>query len=228
MPNLPRLLFVSSSTLLLLTSLTTLAIKSQNLSYILTNVRLTDPTRYILPPASYWIQNPISIQSASISTLLAILSLLFAAFLWPNTGNRPGSPIPFYNIVYPIVSFGTALDSLIALFETFLLHNSSATLPQGMSNKSPMVVFEDQETAYLVFDVETWTCAFSDGGWGGVFEGQCALERAGRWVMVPFCVVGFVVVVLGTVALILERVEEKRRRGWGVDGVGVAERGEYF
>ena len=56
-----------------------------------------------------------------------------------------------------------------------------------------------------VFDIETWACGLAKQGLHDPWNQRCALEKVGRWALVPQTVVAFIVLIVGTAGILAAR-----------------------
>lgn len=93
--------------------------------------------------------------------------------------------------------FGNSILILFALVSIYITHKSSSHFREGYANNKAERPSSDDGMRYNIgtFDLESWSCELKTvEGARMVWEDygkQCSIEMAGRGVMIPFLIVGW-------------------------------------
>ncbi|MCJ1367918.1 hypothetical protein MMC16_007054 [Acarospora aff. strigata] len=241
-----RSCFICALILLALVSIVTLALNFSTLDYISSKYEtggfVLDPydqtQRMIGTLPLYIYIGPAKLASAAgvISLITSVAVIIFVACLWPN-GSRTYRFAP--GRLYPSVLLLNALLSFAALILLFVTHAESAHFDPTYKDRAGSFG-PGSYYANKAFDLETWACDLA--AYPGAqlmykeFSKRCGTEKAGRWMMLPFCVLAFAATGVALWALwsvedrVMQGKEEKQREqymrndGWEETGDGCGNR----
>ncbi|CAN9248330.1 unnamed protein product [Alternaria alternata] len=158
-----------------------------------------------LPRMLYAIPAKLAIIAATLSICLAAAHLGLVVTDW-KMGKRTQSYAFRRNIMFLHIT--NAILVLFALVSIFVTHKNTSHFREGFVNFRASRMNDTaatQETFFRynfgTFDLETWACELQDVGGAAMvredYSKQCAVEVAGRAVMVPFMVIAWAVAAVG-------------------------------
>ncbi|KAF2872779.1 hypothetical protein BDV95DRAFT_477763, partial [Massariosphaeria phaeospora] len=230
--RISRILYLVFQVLLVILSTVVIGLKAMTVIFIEDNrdtgfeFETGDPEPTVLaalPRHLYTAPAKLALVAAAISMFVGIGHAVFVVLDWKH-GKRTQAYHFRRNAMF--LHFTNSILVLFSLVSISVTHRSSSHFRAGYVNFRADRPSADDGMRYNIgtFDLETWSCELkmADGARmvAEDYGRQCHLELAGRFVMIPFAVLGFALAGLGISQMIVgKRTPEGERLKTEDEGV---------